>query len=395
MAKRSKSSSAKGTSEIAIPAPELPPVPSPLAFSQILGQDRAVATLDAALRSGRLHHAWIFHGPAGVGKFTTALAFAALLLDPTTGENLSGGLEADPGSPVQRLLSAGTHPDLHVITKELARFSDDAQIRERKLTSIPKDVVDTHLLQPAALAPTIRHAQPPRASKVFIIDEAELLDRSPTNAPTQNAILKTLEEPPAGTVIILVTSSEDRLLPTIRSRCQRVAFTPLDPDAMRRWIAARDLPLEPRQRDWLIAFSEGSPGTLLTAAQGGFFEWNAVIAPMLAAAEKGRFELELGPAMAKLVDDWAKAWVEANELASKEAANRAGARWMFRLLNNHFRHALRAAPADQAGLFADAIDRIRDAERRLDANVALPFVMESLAAELAALFAADPAVRAG
>lgn len=359
-------------------------MPSPVPLGSILGQDRAVATLDAVLRSGRVHHAWIFHGPAGVGKFTTALAFAAVLLDPTTAENLSGRLEPDPESAVQRLLASGTHPDLHIITKELARFSDDPQVRERKLTSIPKDVIDTHLLQPAALAATVRHAEPPRASKVFIVDEAELLDRSPTNAPTQNAILKTLEEPAPGTVIILVTSSEERLLPTIRSRCQRVAFGPVDPESMRRWLKNRGMELEARQRDWLIAFSEGSPGTLLAAAEGNFHAWSQAIAPMLANAEKGQFDLDLGPTMAKLVDDWAKAWVESNELASKESANRAGARWIFRLVSAHFRERLRAGR--DAAIYADAIDLIREAERRLDANVQLPFVMESLAADLATLF---------
>lgn len=379
----------KPAPEVSIPAPELPPHPSPVPLTAILGQDRAIATLDAALRSGRLHHAWIFHGPPGVGKFTTALAFAAVLLDPTSEAGLSGGIEPDPASQVQRLLSAGTHPDLHIITKELSVFSEDADVRKSKQVTIPKEVVDAHLLQPAGLAPTLRHATPPRATKVFIIDEAELLDRSPTNAPTQNAILKTLEEPPAGTVIILVTSSEERLLPTIRSRCQRVGFCPLEAGAMRNWIAARGLELEPRQRDWLIGFSEGSPGVLLSALEGGFYAWAQALEPMLDAARKGVYDPELGPAMAKLADDWAKSWVEANELASKESANRAGARWIFRLLTSRLRLGLRGG--DEAERHAAAIDLVRQAERRLDSNVQMGFVMESLSAELSGLFAGEAA----
>ncbi|MEM9373943.1 MAG: hypothetical protein AAGA55_09895, partial [Planctomycetota bacterium] len=196
------------------------PVQAPVALDAVLGQDRAVSQLAAAMASGRLHHAWIFHGPEGVGKFTTALAWAAMLLDPTTAPGLTGAFACEPDSPTQRLLASGTHPDLHVVRKELARFSSDARVRDAKLATIPKAVVEDHLIAPASVAPVMRTGS--MMGKAFIVDEAELLDRSPANAPTQNAILKTLEEPAPGTLIVLVTSSEDRLLPTIRSRCQRV-----------------------------------------------------------------------------------------------------------------------------------------------------------------------------
>ena len=68
-------------------------VPAPAPLSAVIGQQRAVARLEEAMASGRLHHAWIFHGPEGVGKFTTALAWAALLLDPTTAERVLGQIQ--------------------------------------------------------------------------------------------------------------------------------------------------------------------------------------------------------------------------------------------------------------------------------------------------------------
>ena len=77
------------------------------------------------MRSGRFPHAWIFSGPRGVGKFTTALALAERLLGPASA----------------RLIAAGTHPDLHVIRKELAAYCDDPEIRTRKLTNIPVAVI--------------------------------------------------------------------------------------------------------------------------------------------------------------------------------------------------------------------------------------------------------------
>ena len=100
---------------------------------RILGQSRAVDTLAGALRSGRLHHGWIFSGPKGVGKYTTALEFARILLDPAA--------ETDEQSQSSRLVDAGTHPDLHLVYKELALHSDNPRVRLLKLLTIPIDVL--------------------------------------------------------------------------------------------------------------------------------------------------------------------------------------------------------------------------------------------------------------
>lgn len=371
------------------------PVPIPL--SRVLGQGRAVATLQAAIASDRIHHAWIFHGPTGVGKFTTALAFAAMILDPTTAPTLSGEVEADPDSPVQRLIRAGVHPDLHVVTKELALFSEDASVRSRKLLTIPKEVVEEHVLRPAALAPQMRSGA--RVTKVFIIDEAELLDRSPTNAPVQNSLLKTLEEPPAGTVIILVTSSEEMLLPTIRSRSQRVGFSPLPPEAMRQWSKAVAPEIAGEEREWLMECAAGAPGVFEMARTGGLYAWHTTLAPMLAKVDQGKYDLALAPAMAALVEAWAEAWVKAHDNASKESANHAGADWLFRLLADHFRAIMRqAAMSGQASgptaarmeRAAAALDVLEEAQRRLGANLSIGLVMEGMVADLVAVMGGEP-----
>ncbi len=362
--------------------------PAPIPLGDVIGQDRAAGVLRAAVESDRLHHAWIFHGPQGVGKFTTALAFAAMVLDPTTApqETLMGPgeLAPDPASETQTLLRAGTHPDLHVIVKELARFSDDSSVRSSKLSTIPKDVIDQHLIRPAKLAPVMSHETPPRATKVFIVDEAELMDRSPTNAPVQNAILKTLEEPPPGTVIILVTSSEDRLLPTIRSRCQRVGFTPLDDEAMARWVERASIEASGAELEWLIGHAEGSPGKLVRARETGLYAWHRTLGPMLDQADRGELPLTLGSTMAELVDSWAKDWVDAGSKAgenrSKEAANRAGASQMFGLVARRYRGQLAEPKAAMPAV--RAIDLVGRAERLLASNVSLKLVMDDLAAGL-------------
>jgi len=358
--------------------PDTLPTPAPIPLADVLGQPRALATLDAALRSGRLHHAWIFHGPAGVGKFTAALALAGVALDPSAAPDLSGRVAPDPDSQVQSLLARGAHPDLHVVVKELARFSSDSQVRERKLATIPSKVVEDHLLAPVA-----RHAgMTPGglASKAFIVDEAELLAHD-----VQNKLLKTLEEPPAGTLIVLVTASEERLAPTIRSRCQRVAFTPLDDRAMQAWLRRAGLEIDPAQRAWLLEHAAGSPGRLLRALEGGLFAWHEAISPMLGELDAGRFPLALAPTMAGLSEEWAKAWVKRGEPLgenrSKDTANRLGARQMLALVADHYRARLRDGAARAHA--AEAIERIADAETAVAGNVSVPFAMEQFVAAIA------------
>ena len=380
------------------PSTELTPeagifVPSPVAIDTIIGQGHAVGALDAALASGRVHHAWIFHGPSGVGKFTAAVAFASILLDPTSAPGLTGGVRPDPGSAVQHLLAERSHPDLHVVVKELARFSIDANVRNSKLATIPKRVIEDFLLKPAALASSrLDHGI---ASKVFIVDEAELLDRSATNAPSQNAMLKTLEEPAAGTVIILVTSNEDRLLPTIRSRCQRVGFRPLDESQMHEWLThgSSDERLAPffgasdAVSKAALTLAAGSPGRLLSAVETGMLGWFEALEAPLRELDGGSFPLVLPKLMAELVESWAKNHVALHTNASKDSANREAAGRMFALVAARYQGQIRSDPrhADPARLaaLADAIDIIGRAQHDQQTPVPFGFVAQRMVSGLA------------
>lgn len=354
----------------------LPPIPR---FGSIIGQDHAVQLLQKTLASGRVPHAWIFHGPQGVGKFTTALAFAAALMDESTGPTLTGMVEPDPDSPTQQRLATGVHPDLHIIRKELALYSADPKLRGRKLSTIPIDIVREHLLTPAYLAPAI--ASKALAPKVFIVDEAELLDRSPTHAPVQNALLKTLEEPPPGTVLILVTTSEDRLLPTIRSRCQRVAFRSLTDAEMHEWLAGADISLPRGSEEWMLRFAQGSPGRLVEAIEAGLDSWASTLGPVLGALSAGRPVFDLGAIAHRLIENYASAWVAAGPNRSKEAANRAAAHRLLSVIADEFRRTMRSGgDADHS---ARAIMRLEQAERELASNVQPALVFDALAADLA------------
>jgi len=369
--------------------PDSTPTPPPKTFSDILGQDKALDTLRASMASGRVHHAWVFSGPAGVGKFTAAHAFAAMLLDPTLSPNLGGELDVDPSGPVRGMIDAGTHPDLHIVTKELAVYSDDRAVRNAKQITIPRDVIDAHLLTPIARAATVRSASA-LVQKAFIVDEAELMDRYKSNATTQNAMLKTLEEPPAGSVIILVTANEDRLLATIRSRCQRVAFRPLDEKSMALWFkrSAGEIgrAVEGAERQWIERFCAGSPGRALMAAKTGLYQWSTALEPLLREVDAGKFPTGLGGTMTKLVGGWAEQWVSDHKNASKEAANHAAVRHLAALLSERFRSRLRDAANRGDGVTGErcarAIERIVDAEKNVASNVNMGMALEALAAGL-------------
>lgn len=195
-------------------------------LSDVQHQDRAVAVLRRALRSGRMHHAYLFDGPEGVGKELTARALAARLLCLDT--SLAADADACGQCTSCRLLARDSHPDLHVIDRALHKLHPDRTIRSSKGLFLVVDVIRHFLIEPAGMMPT----QSPH--RVFLIRDAERM-----NEEAQNALLKTLEEPPGSACLILVTASASRLLPTIRSRCQRIPFDLLPSDFVAAELAAR------------------------------------------------------------------------------------------------------------------------------------------------------------
>jgi DNA polymerase-3 subunit delta' len=358
---------------------------------RIVGQDRAVAVLRAALGSGRLHHAWIFSGPRGVGKFTTAVALARVVLDPDAAPNLAGEIESDPAGRTARLIDAGAHPDLHVIRKELALHSEVTGLNRRKLANIPIDVLRERMIGgktsddkfhdgPAYRTASLGHG------KVFIVDEAELVDRT-----GQNALLKTLEEPPAATYIVLVTARPERLLPTIRSRCQHVRFGPLDEAAMGAWLDRSGPDVDDAERAWLESFADGSPGVAVLAHEYGFATWHRTLAPMIAELEAGRFPATMGATLGDLVEEFATEWVKRHRNASKDAANKDGARQVLALLTAHARRRLAEAVggSDDPTAAIALIDHLRAAERQLETNVNVKQLLENLVAQWAQPARAD------
>ena len=354
----------------------------------LLGQARAKADLQALLHADRLPPALIFHGPAGVGKMTAARILAALLLDPeTTGAEIDA-FEPRRGSETAHLLEVGSHPDLHWIAKSRCRDSQVPALRERKLTNIPVDLLRELMLGGIAgeirFESTVQRTPYRGHGKVFLIDEAEDLD-----ATGQNALLKTLEEPPSRTWIVLVVTDRTRLLPTIRSRCHQVAFTPLDEPCMERFLGRLGDEIDPADRAWLLDFAEGSPGRVRLALDASLRAWEQSLdAPLAALAARGAID-GFSTAMADLVKGFAEAQVKADPQASKEAANRLGTRLLLGMLARRLRTWLRDAAstgdAAAAARWASWIERLDLAERHLDANVNLVHALADLVAAWASI----------
>ncbi len=208
------------------------------------GQEAAETAFEEARARSRLHHAWLLTGPQGVGKATFAYRAARRLLgapaDPSRGL-----LGSSPDHPVSRQMAARAHPDLLVIE----RVGEDGKPRKVIPVDDARKLGEFFSKSPAS-AP----------HRVAIVDAAD--DLNPNAA---NALLKTLEEPPPNGVLLMVSHAPGRLLPTIRSRCRRLAFQPLGQDATATFLQARlDITAEDAHR--LAKMAGGAPGRAMTLA---------------------------------------------------------------------------------------------------------------------------------
>ncbi len=165
-----------------------------MTFASIIGHDRQKDLLRRALSSGRLPHAYLFEGPAGIGKRLMALALARAIFCQQG--NGCGDCAAC------RKVDHHNHPDLHFVE------ADGNSIKIEQIRTMQKEL-------------SYRPLEAPK--KICVIDDAEKL-----NLAAGNALLKTLEEPTANTLIILLTDRPDALLITVRSRCQRLPFARIE-----------------------------------------------------------------------------------------------------------------------------------------------------------------------
>ena len=205
-----------------------------MGWDRIRGHAGPTGKLKAAIRSGRLAHANLFVGPDGVGKRQCAFELAKALLCEAADT---------PGEPCDRCpacvqVMAGTHPDCFSAVRR-----PDA------------NELDVETMRAFAHRLGLKASR--GARKVGIVEDADDF-----NASSANSFLKPLEEPPAGSVLVLLATSLDRQLPTILSRCHVLAFAPLPAADVRAVLADHGVTV-PAQQDRLIRLGHGSPGRSL------------------------------------------------------------------------------------------------------------------------------------
>ena len=264
------------------------------------------------LRLGdKVAHAYIFAGPDGVGKFTTAKEFAKLLLckNPVKKGDFTdscGNCESC------RAFDAGSHPDFEHVYKELIEFTKEGKDKETPL-EFPIDVVREFVIEKVSQRPALS------TRRVFVLTEAEKL-----NNESQNCLLKVLEEPPAYCCIILICTRPDKLLPTIRSRCQILRFGPIDEEKI---IEKLHQPgLGEKQAKFFARLTDGCLGLACTYSQLELAEANLYKTKTDIVNALANFEykdaLELAETLQKQSKELAAIWTKLAPATSKNDIKR-------------------------------------------------------------------------
>lgn len=210
--------------------------------SVFFGHREAVHELNLSWEKGRVHHAWLFSGPRGIGKATLAFRFSRFLLSGAS-EGLQDAFFLSPEHPVFRRIASGGHADLKVISS-----GNDVQLGNTTRRIVVDDI--RSIKRVLTLTPGEGEW------RIIIIDGAEEM-----NISAGNALLKFLEEPPPQSIFILICHSSDRLLPTVKSRCRQLNFRPLANNLIKDLIKSDIAPgLTSSETDVLVKLSEGSPG---------------------------------------------------------------------------------------------------------------------------------------
>lgn len=366
-----------------------------MSLSDVQHQPRAHRVIQRALASRRMPHAYLFAGPDGVGKELLAVGLAQTLLCPAPVASRSSpqaGEFQDACGECQdcRLVKAGTHPDLYLIYRQLSHQHPEGEVRKRMATTLSVDVIRHFLIAQAGHRPSRGRA------KVFVVREAERMNDS-----AQNALLKTLEEPPPDTFVILLAPSQERMLPTTRSRCQLVSFQALPvafiEDRLREFRPETPEP----ERGYAARHSGGSLGQALRDLNDGVYAlkrtWGERLTELHSAggssaayALAAPFEAD-AKALARFVG-------ERDPDVSDTDAARTGLRTLLAVLGDFYADALRRVEgaslplinADQAEaverlaagrasrMLLRALRELADAEANIGRNANIQLALESL-----------------
>ena len=212
-----------------------------LSFRDIIGHEQIKEHFNNAIKTHKVSHAYILAGEAGMGRKSLANAFALTLLCE------QGRIEPCMECHACRQVLSGSHPDLIYVGHEKPGSIGVDDIR--------KQINDTIMVRPYS-----------RSYKIYIVDEAEKM-----TVQAQNALLKTIEEPPSYAVIILLTTNQEAFLPTILSRCIQLKLKPLRDSVVKSYLMEK-MHIEEADADVYAAFARGNLGKAITIASSEEFK---------------------------------------------------------------------------------------------------------------------------
>jgi len=334
-----------------------------LSWQRLRGHDSIIEHFAQAVSHDRLAHAYLFTGPPGIGKrlFAHELARALLCENPTPGK-----LEACDHCPACIQVEARTHPDYF----STGRPADSPKIPIGVIRELCHDLS----LKPAR-----------GRGKVAIVDDADDFNDPITHHAAANAFLKTLEEPPPGSVLILISTNPAQQLRTIVSRCQVVRFAPL-PVALVDELLQQQGVTDDGLRQRLLRLAEGSPGQAMALADPALWDFRRTLLQGLTRTPVESVRL-------------AKEWIAFVKEAGKESApQRQRAKVVVRLLVDFLSDALslchggpvrRTEPDDRPLLTAlmqrtgpdlllELLERCLEADRQIDRRVQQELILEAL-----------------
>ena len=316
-------------------------------FSDVLGNDMIKEYFERTLANGQISHAYILTGEAGMGRKTLAKAFAMTLLCE---EN-----EKDPCEKCHscRQFLSDNHPDVIYVHHEKESIGVD-DIREQ--------INNTVQIKPYS-----------SAYKIYIVDEAEKM-----TVQAQNALLKTLEEPPSYVVIFLLTTRADAFLPTILSRCITLKLKPLYDGIIRDYLMDK-LSVDKSEADICTAFARGNLGKAISLASSEEFAamWRVVLALL-----KNVRSMDIAE-MLEMLKQWKENKLDIEEcldfmqlwyrdvLMFKATQDTAGF-----IFKDEYRYIREAADKSSFHGIEEILEAIEKAKKRLDANVNFELTME-------------------
>jgi len=326
---------------------------SPILWNRLRGHAAQIAMLRRAATRGRLAHGYLFLGPAGVGKRIVARGLAQALFCRETNEQ---ELQPCGHCPACKQVAALTHPDLleigcpegkRELSIDLIAGAKDRRGREG-------------LCHDLSLRPMSANR------RVAIIDDAERM-----NDESANALLKTLEEPAPGSILILIAADLEPILPTIRSRCQPLWFGALSNEDVSALL--KDGGMAEAEARKAAAESNGSVETAQKLMEPGLVELRTVICSGLGNA---RFSsLSLATQVSEAIES----------ASSNTAEQRENATWAIRFAIDHFRSVVRnsdEANIEKQDRAAACLERCYDAVRHLEQSMPVPLCISGLMDDL-------------